>query len=121
MNHTTPALARGWVITYDKQTEHIAYIIKQALDRKAGTIEPSEQAQSAWVKTMRDTEVSNKAFLMACTPGYYNNEGGKTMRSHLGEVYGPGFAAFTQLIRNWRDEGNLQGMVFEPRNAIVSA
>ena len=106
---------------YDKQTEHIAYMIRQALDREAGTIEPSAEAQSAWVKTMRDTEVSNKAFLMACTPGYYNNEGGKTMRSHLGEVYGPGFAAFTRLIRDWRDEGNLQGMVFEPRKETVPA
>ena len=104
---------------YDKQTEHIAYIIKQGLERGVGTIEPSEEAQRAWVKTMRDTEVSNVSFLAECTPGYYNNEGGKTLRSHLGEVYGPGFHAFTTLIREWREEGNLQGMVFEARNTCA--
>ena len=75
----------------------------------AGRLDKPE-APYELVKTMRDTEVSNEGFLRECTPGYYNNEGGKVIRSHLGEMYGPGFYAFEDLIKAWCAEGNLQGL-----------
>jgi cyclohexanone monooxygenase len=101
-------------VMYDQQARHLAYIMKEALDRGASTVEPTQAAQDAWVKTMRDTEVSAEAFLRECTPGYYNGEGGKVIRSHLGEVYGPGFYAFADLIEAWRKRGDMQGLVLEP-------
>ena len=100
-------------VMYDHQARHLAYIMKQALDRGASSVEPTQAAQDAWVKTMRDTEVSAEAFLRECTPGYYNSEGGKVIRSHLGEVYGPGFYAFADLIEAWRKRGDMQGLVLE--------
>ena len=63
---------------------------------------------------MRETEISNRDFLYECTPGYYNNEGGSVIRSHLGEVYGPGFYAFGDLLRKWRDEGDMAGLELKP-------
>jgi cyclohexanone monooxygenase len=98
-------------VMYDQQARHMAYIIKEALARGAKTVEPTQDAQDAWVKTMRETEVSMEAFLRDCTPGYYNNEGGKVIRSHLGEVYGPGFYPFTELMEAWRNTGNMEGLV----------
>jgi cyclohexanone monooxygenase len=98
-------------VMYDQQARHMAYIIKETLARGAQTVEPTQEAQDVWVKTMRDTELSNEAFLRDCTPGYYNNEGGKVIRSHLGEVYGPGFYAFAALIEAWRNKGDMQGLV----------
>jgi cyclohexanone monooxygenase len=98
---------------YDHQARHLAYIMREAMDRGASTVEPTPAAQDAWVKTMRTTEVSMEAFLRECTPGYYNSEGGKVIRSHLGEVYGPGFYAFADLIETWRRRGDLQGLVLE--------
>jgi cyclohexanone monooxygenase len=95
---------------YDTQTNHIAYIIRQVLDRGAATVEPTAEAVAGWIRTMRETEISMKEFLAECTPGYYNNEGGKVMRSHLGEVYGPGFDAFQELLAEWRGQGDLEGM-----------
>ncbi|MBV8930566.1 MAG: hypothetical protein JO152_15705, partial [Mycobacteriaceae bacterium] len=52
-------------------------------------------------------------FASECTPGYYNNEGGGSegIRSHLGEPYGPGFYVFDELLKNWRDKGDLDGLV----------
>ncbi len=99
-------------VMYDHQARHMAYIVKEALARGAQTVEPTQEAQSAWVKTMRASEVSNDAFLRECTPGYYNGEGGKVIRSHLGEVYGPGFYRFTELMEAWRSTGKLEGLVF---------
>ena len=98
---------------YDQQTRHIAHIIKQAMDRGVTTVEPTKDAEDAWVRTMRETEVSNRDFLLECTPGYYNNEGGTVIRSHLGEVYGPGFHAFLDLLAEWRATGQLEGLALD--------
>ena len=99
---------------FDQQGEHIAYIISEAMARGAVTVEPSQEAQDQWIKTTRETAAGDLQFAMECTPGYYNNEGGgggEGIRSHLGEPYGPGFYAFGDLLKEWRDKGDLDGLV----------
>jgi cyclohexanone monooxygenase len=102
---------------YDQQARHIAYLVSQTLARGAATLEPSREAQDAWVRIIRETAAGDPGFLRECTPGYYNNEGEERLRTHLGEPYGPGFYAFDRLLREWRDKGDLEGLVLgrEPR------
>ncbi|MFD4354368.1 flavin-containing monooxygenase [Nocardia sp. NPDC058518] len=95
---------------FDQQAEHIAYILKQAVDTGVTTVEPTAEAVQEWVTTVRETAVDNSTFQRECTPGYYNNEGEKNIRSHLGEPYWPGFYAFGDLLRTWRDSGDLPGL-----------
>ncbi|MHA7664887.1 flavin-containing monooxygenase [Mycolicibacterium sp. HS_4_1] len=99
---------------FEQQAEHIAYIIAEAIRRGAVTVEPSQEGQDAWVATIREFAFDNSAFDNSCTPGYYNNEGrgfGDATRSFLGEVYTPGFYAFDDLLKAWRDTGDLDGLV----------
>ncbi|MET0704572.1 MAG: NAD(P)/FAD-dependent oxidoreductase [Mycobacterium sp.] len=98
---------------YDQQGTHIAYIISEALARGAVTVEPSQDAQDDWVQTIRETASAAGDFAEQCTPGYYNNEGGGDggIRSPLGEPYGPGFYAFDDLLKDWRSDGSMQGLV----------
>jgi cyclohexanone monooxygenase len=98
---------------YELQGEHIAYVIAEALKRGVSTVEPSAEAQDDWCRTIKDNLIDNSAFDAECTPGYYNNEGGgggEGIRSHLGEPYGPGFYAFGDLLKAWRDKGELDGL-----------
>ena len=98
----------------EQQAEHIAYIISEAVQRGATTVEPSQEAQDEWISTIRETTVDTSAFDQACTPGYYNNEGGgggEGIRSHLGEPFMPGFYIFDDLLKEWRDKGDLDGLV----------
>jgi cyclohexanone monooxygenase len=98
---------------FEQQAEHIAYIIAEALKRGATVVEPSQEGQDAWVNTIRELAFDNSAFDLSCTPGYYNNEGrgfGDASRSFLGEVYSPGFYAFDDLLKHWREAGDLKGM-----------
>ncbi|KAB7754960.1 flavin-containing monooxygenase [Mycolicibacterium mucogenicum] len=98
---------------FEQQAEHIAYIIAEAIKRGAATVEPSQAGQDAWVATIRELAFDNSAFDNSCTPGYYNNEGrgfGAATRSFLGEVYTPGFYAFDDLLKAWRDAGDLDGL-----------
>lgn len=99
---------------FEQQAEHIAYIIAQAIDRGAAVVEPTQEAQDAWVATIKELAMDTSAFDMSCTPGYYNNEGagfGEGVRSFLGDYYMPGFYAFDDLLIQWRDKGDLDGLV----------
>ena len=117
---TQVGISANIAANYELQGEHIAYIIAEALARGVQTVEPNEEAQDEWCKTIRETAIDNSAFDLDCTPGYYNNEGGGTgavdgegIRSHLGEPYGPGFYVFGDLLAAWREKGDLDGLILE--------
>ena len=94
---------------FDDQAQHIAYIIAETRRRGAVTVEPTEEAEAAWVAEIRRLSVSNAEFLAACTPGYYNNEG-EVSGGLTGESYAPGVNAFNALLAEWRAKGNLDGL-----------
>jgi cyclohexanone monooxygenase len=94
-----------------QQVEHIAYIIGEALKRGMTRVETSQEGQDAWVRTIRETSVDMTPLLRECTPGYQNNEGEKTVRSLLGDPFGPGFYVFDKLLADWRAKGDLDGMI----------
>ena len=107
-------VAANTTAMFEQQAEHIAYIVSEAVARGATTVEPSEEGQDNWVKTIREVAIDNSQFEMTCTPGYYNNEGGgggEGIRSFLGEPYAPGFYAFDDLLKEWRDKGDLDGLM----------
>lgn len=106
-------------LNFEEQVEHMAYIIREVLDRGAVAAEVSEEAQNAWIKHMRETEIDRTEWIAACTPSYFNNEGkpdvdengNEKYRFYLGELYGPGWDAFIQVLEAWREHGRLEGLV----------
>jgi cyclohexanone monooxygenase len=108
------ALSVNMTAMFDDQARHIAYIISEAQKRQALTVEPSLEAQEAWVETVHGLAISNRAFLEACTPGYYNNEGSERPGSLAAETYAPGLNAFSELLDQWRGQGDLEGLILKP-------
>lgn len=100
-------------VTFGMQGEHIAHIIKEVRARGASVVEPSRKAQEEWVSHIRSTAFDLTAIQRECTPSYLNNEGEEKIRWYLGETYGPGFDAFVELLRDWRDDGNLPGLMLD--------
>jgi cyclohexanone monooxygenase len=97
----------------DDQAQHIAYIIRQVMDRGARYAEPTVEGEAAWVGEIRRLAAVNTAFLESCTPGYYNNEGklnDPNARGLNGEAYAPGVNAFNALLAKWREQGDLEGL-----------
>ncbi len=100
---------------YDQQGSHIAHIVAEAMARGAATVEPSREGEAAWVETIRANLMLDTNFWESCTPGYNNNEGLEVTRYTIfGEPYGPGFHAFDDLLRRWRDAGDFEGLEFRP-------
>ncbi|MYM62409.1 NAD(P)/FAD-dependent oxidoreductase [Pseudomaricurvus sp. HS19] len=103
---------------FEEQSRHIVHIIKETKARGAASVEPTAEAQAAYVQHFRDTEVDRTEWIRECTPSYFNNEGkpdvdengNEKYRFYLGEVYGPGWDAFIKMLEDWRNDGDLKGL-----------
>ncbi|MCG8915786.1 NAD(P)/FAD-dependent oxidoreductase [Actinokineospora sp. PR83] len=102
----------NYVHILDEQATHVAAVIAAAEQRRARRVEPSVEAEAAWVATIREKAADQHRFQAECTPGYYNNEGQPRARS---ESYGDGPVAFHAELRRWRDEGGLDDVLVEAR------
>ncbi|HWE98251.1 MAG TPA: NAD(P)/FAD-dependent oxidoreductase [Caulobacteraceae bacterium] len=95
---------------FDDQARHIAYIIKETRARGAVAVEPTQEAEDAWVEVIKSVAILNRDFQNACTPGYYNNEGGERSGGLTGQTYTPGINKFNALLAEWRERDDLQGV-----------
>ena len=96
--------------TINEQSQHLAYVIRETLDRGATTVEPSQKAEDAWGAEI-DKGSSFLEIQATCTPGYFNDEGkvGET-EGWLAGFYPEGSEAFFALLRAWRASGKLEGL-----------
>jgi cation diffusion facilitator CzcD-associated flavoprotein CzcO len=96
---------------FGRQGYHIAYVISEALKRGAKVVEPTQEAQDAYVKHFHEVEFDSSQFQRECTPSYFTNEGQVKAPWALFRSYGPGWDAFQKLLADWRDKGDLEGLV----------
>ncbi len=89
----------NFVHVLDEQAIHVGAVVDEARRRGVKCVEPSVEAENAWVETIRASSPEREWFDAECTPGYYNNEGAAHGPR---QTYGPGPAAFQRLLREWR-------------------
>ncbi|MEM7080271.1 MAG: NAD(P)/FAD-dependent oxidoreductase [Pseudomonadota bacterium] len=98
----------------DNTARHIAYILEYCEAHGYESVEVSEEAEDAWVEEIVSVSRYNEDFLVACTPGYYNNEGQPNPRSIQNGPYGKGSNPYFKRVKEWRDAGDLPGMIKRP-------
>ena len=64
------ALTPNFIHVTSEQAKHLAYVISTCINKDIRTVEPTEEAEAAWVKTIVDLVGLRAAFLKECTPGY---------------------------------------------------
>ncbi len=94
----------------DEQAKHLSYIVSHALDNDIRTVEVAQEAEDAWVDTIRELARFSLEFQESCTPGYYNNEGKPSTIARQNAPYGAGANAFIKVIEAWRDAGDFEGL-----------
>jgi cation diffusion facilitator CzcD-associated flavoprotein CzcO len=104
------ASAVNFVHILQEQATHIGAVVAEARKRGARQVEPTAEAQDAWVATIRENARDNRAFLTECTPGYYNNEGKPRA---VNNSFGPGPVVFHDLLRRWRAEGGMNDVLVD--------
>jgi cation diffusion facilitator CzcD-associated flavoprotein CzcO len=94
----------------DEQSKHLAHVLDHVQRNEITLVEPSQEAEDAWVQTIVDMAQYNVKFLEACTPGYYNNEGRPADRTVRNGSYGAGSPAFIRVLEQWRAAGDFDGL-----------
>jgi len=95
----------------NEQADHVAHIVSTARDRGARVVEPTAQAEQAYVDEVRSLARIGERFYRECTPGYYNSEGQAGNRQgFFSEMYGAGPLRFFEVLAGWRASGDLPGM-----------
>lgn len=110
VSNTQSAFTVNFPHALAEQAKHIAFLVGQARERSLTRMEVSETAEQEWVDTCIQLARNAEAFLEACTPGYYNNEGRPSERNLQDGAYGAGSVAFFQLLDAWRSAGDLEGL-----------
>jgi cyclohexanone monooxygenase len=94
-----------------EQARHVAYIVSQARERGATSLEATAEGEQAYVDEVHSLARLGERFYRECTPGYYNSEGAEGNRAgFFSNMYGAGPLAFFELLRQWRDAGDLAGL-----------
>jgi cyclohexanone monooxygenase len=89
----------------------VAYVVSQVRDRGAAVVEPTEEAEAAYVQEVRSLARMGRRFYEECTPGYYNSEGAKDNRAgFFSDMYGAGPLKFFQVLEGWRATGEMPGL-----------
>jgi cation diffusion facilitator CzcD-associated flavoprotein CzcO len=97
-----------------KCAEHTAYVIRRALDEDV-TIEPDVDAEQAWYEFVVATVGAYATYFTACTPGYLNNElATPDPGNSRSACYMRSATDLRDLWSEWRQEGNLLGLVRSP-------
>jgi cyclohexanone monooxygenase len=98
----------------DVQAGHVAYTISELANRGIKAANVSFAAEESWIADQLETKGSG--FVLGgspdtCTPGYYNQEGTtERYRNVRRETYSKGVGAYMKLLRQWRADGELEGL-----------
>ena len=98
----------------DVQAGHVAYTITELRNRGVKAANVSVAAEERWIADQLETK--GGGFVLGgspdtCTPGYYNQEGTtQRYRNVRRETYSKGVGAYMKLLRQWRDDDELEGL-----------
>jgi cyclohexanone monooxygenase len=95
----------------NEQAQHVTYLVTEAKKRGSETLEPTAEAQDAYVQEVRSLARLGQRFYTECTPGYYNSEGAVGNRGgFFSDMYGAGPLKFFELLDKWRSTGEMPGI-----------
>jgi len=94
-----------------EQARHVTHIVTEAKARGANVLEPSTEAEEAYVSEVKRLARLGQRFYTECTPGYYNSEGASGNKGgFFSNMYGAGPIRFFELLTQWRHAGKLDGL-----------
>ena len=99
----------------DECAVHQSHIMAYSLDKGYKAVEVTREAEQNWVDTIKGYGGRFDAIGLGgseCTPGYYNNEGKPNPAAAQNAPYGGGSIRFFELLKEWREDGNFDGLEF---------
>jgi cyclohexanone monooxygenase len=95
---------------FSEQGRHAAYIISTALKNGAKAVEPTKEAQEAYLKEFWDKALDLSQIINDCTPSYFSDEGAKEPKWFLFRGWGEGWDSWKKMRADWQAKGDLAGL-----------
>ncbi len=89
----------------DVQAQHTAEVIAWGLRHAATELEPSVDAESAWVDTVIARSAASADRAKSCTPGYYNREGQANAKTRQGSFFFGTPTEYAEILLASRSNG----------------
>jgi|TARA_B110000438_G_scaffold301184_1_gene355431 cyclohexanone monooxygenase len=107
---TQTGASPSFTYMYAAQSDHITYIINEVLARGARSVEPTAEAEAAYLQlVMRSTPMTE--YQKTCTPGFYNAEGQLSGGGFHDSSFPGGAVRFQEMLTKWRESGELEGLM----------
>jgi cation diffusion facilitator CzcD-associated flavoprotein CzcO len=90
--------------------EHVALVAAHCLSEGIEAIEPTVEAQNAWLGVLFGHIGGLARYNAMCTPGYLNSEGGGDIRSAKALPFMGSAVDFIAILERWREAGDLAGL-----------
>ena len=95
----------------NEQAKHVTHMVTETRARGHQVLEPTAEAESAYVREVHGLARMGERFYTECTPGYYNSEGAAGNRNgFFSDMYGAGPLRFFEILEDWRADGRLDGL-----------
>ena len=111
ISNSQSAFTTNFPHAMDEAARHIGYILGRCFEADINAVEATKEAEDAWVDEIIAVSRYNEDFLVACTPGYYNNEGQPNRKSVQNGPYGKGSRPYFRITKAWREAGTMEGLV----------
>jgi cation diffusion facilitator CzcD-associated flavoprotein CzcO len=101
--------------------EFVGQTIGQLRDKGVDLFDVSAEAEEGWTEEIVSTFVDSSSIMSACTPSRINNEGHPEAINPRNSNYGRGFGdwfAYRDLLEQWLEAGNLEGLELEVRPSV---
>jgi cation diffusion facilitator CzcD-associated flavoprotein CzcO len=113
LGFTQTAITVSVPMALNEQARHVTYMVTESRKRGSSAIEPTMEAEEAYVQEVRSLARLGVRFYTECTPGYYNSEGAAGNRAgFMTDMYGAGSIKFFEMLKAWRDTGRMEGLAF---------
>ncbi len=111
LGFTQTAITISVPMALSQQADHVTYMVGEARARGRQILEPTPEAEQAYVDEIRSLSRIGERFYRECTPGYYNSEGAVGNRNgFFSDMYGAGSLRFFEVLNAWRSDGRLEGL-----------
>ncbi|KAJ5924910.1 hypothetical protein N7454_007549 [Penicillium verhagenii] len=111
--HLQSSTSPNYTHLLHERAKHAAYVIAETMRRNARSVEPTQEAEDAWVKKLEGIAIKYLGFFQQCTSGYLNQEGQMSEANLRNASVGMSTGEWAALTNAWRKDGKLQGMKFD--------
>ncbi|MEZ5735431.1 MAG: NAD(P)/FAD-dependent oxidoreductase [Novosphingobium sp.] len=112
MSLVQAGISINYIHIAEEQTQYIADVIAHCLSEEIASVEPTEEAETAWVERILELSGARRAFLQSCTPSYFNYEGQERDDLELNMPFGGGPLEYLDLLEKARAGGFAEGLEF---------